>query len=258
MKKLRLLLIVFVFLNSSCASSTNPTNSIATPEPDFGLRIFSYSMFPDKKYIVLKEHNDIVIANSILSSYNTNDLINALSLAYLQLTAHEQAYVNNAFHNTTTLPYKFQEALVIAVTTGDELHQDPTLNSLKNLLIVTYGNMTQEEVQSRYYYGLTKMQQQVFQQRWNNFTQWYNEQENMKREEQLRQQQEQQAQSNSSGGFWKTLGVIVLGVLAGYSTYRASTYNSNVNSQLNWIQMQNTQLQGQVNTIQRDLRRLAY
>ena len=258
MNKIILLFTVLVFLNASCTPSRNSTNNVATSVPDFGLIVFYYSLTPDTKFIVLKEHNAVVIANSILSSYNTNDLINALSIAYLQLPSSEQTYVNSAFKNTSSLPYTFQRALVIAVTSGDEINQDATLNSLKDLLIVAYRNMTQEEVQSRYYYGLTTMEQQVFQQRWNNFVQWYNQQQVQQQEEQYRQQQEQQAQSTGSGGFWRTFGLIVVGVIAGYAAYRASTYNSNVNSQLNQIQMQNTQLQGQVDSIRSDLRRLAY
>lgn len=243
-------LLIIVCLISSCAASTTSNNYTT---PDFGLRTFSYPLFPNKQYIVLKEHNDVDIANRILSSYNTNDLINALSIAYIQLPYEQQLYVSNAFKNTTTFPYRFQEALVIAVTTGDAIHENPTINALKNLLIVAYGNMSQDETQSRYYYGLTKTEQGLFNQRWNTFAYWYK-----LKQEQEQYKQQQQVQSEQSGGFWNTLGIIIVGILAGYVAYKASTYNSSINHQLWNLQSQNTRLEWQINNIQSDLRRLAY
>jgi len=52
-------------------------------------------MFPDKNFIKLKEHNDYLIALKILASYSRDDLINALSIAYVQLPYEEQLYVSS-------------------------------------------------------------------------------------------------------------------------------------------------------------------
>ncbi len=240
MRTAALIILLFIYLTSSCATSNTTSNYTA---PNSGLRIFSYSMFPDRKFVVLSEHSDIDIANSILSSYSTNDLINALSIAYVQLPYEEQLYVSDAFKNTESLPYRFQESLVVAVTAGDVVHSNPTLNSLKDLLIVTYSNMSQQETQSRYYYGLTPTEQWEFNQRWNALQQQY--------------QQGKQVQSKESGGFWRALGTIVVGIIAGYAAYRASTYNSAINNQLNNLQFQNMRIESQLNSIQNDLRRLA-
>jgi len=79
---IKLLLILLTL--TSCATQ-NSSKQYSSSEPDFGLRLFSYPLYPDKQYIVFKEHNDAVIANKILSSYSTDDLINALSIAYVQL-----------------------------------------------------------------------------------------------------------------------------------------------------------------------------
>lgn len=115
--------------------------------------------------------------------------------------------------------------------------------------------MTQQEVQSRYYYGLTEFEQEVFKQRWNDLVYW----ENLRKEQYEQQQREQEQEERQSGsGFWGALGKIIIGVVAGYVAYRATTYNSNTNIQLNQLQMQNTQMQWQLNNIQSDLRRLAY
>ena len=155
LRKVSIILISFIYL--SCASSTY--NASNKPVPDFGIIIFHYPLFPEKQFIVLKEHNDYDVAIRILASYTRETLINALSIAYVELPSDEQLYVSNAFSNAITLPYKFNEAIAVAITRADEVAEDPTLNSLKNLIVVTYGNMEQAEIQSRYYYGLSKMEQ---------------------------------------------------------------------------------------------------
>jgi len=258
MNKIKITLVIFTFIIASCSPAKNTTNSISSQEPNFGLRWFSYALTPNKKYIVLEEHDDLTIASKILSSYNTETLINALSIAYAELPPGEQSYVTQSFQNTKTLPYEFRESLIVAVKTGDEVNQDPSINALKNLLIVAYDNMTPEEAQSRYYYGLTEFEQKVFQQRWNNFVNWYNSQIEQHEVAQSKQNP-QQANSNQSGsGFWGTFGKIVLGVIGGYVAYKSSTYNSNIDHQLTMMQMQNTQMEWQINNIQNNLRRLAY
>jgi len=281
MNKMRIMilrLLLIICLISSCATSNTSNYSTFVDNTvknyDFGLIVFSYPLYPDKHYIVLKEHNDIEIASRILSSYNTNDLINALSIAYTQLSYEQQQYVSNAFKNTTTLPYRFQESVVIAVTSGDEIHQNPTLNALKNLIIVSYGNMGQDEIQSRYYYGLNSVEQNVFKERWKTVQFWYKEKQRADQEQYQSQVQSNQAQvqsnqaqvqsnrsqvqSNQSGGFWNTLGTIIVGVVAGYLAYRASTYNSRINHQLNSLKFEHSWQSMQLRNIQHDLRRLAY
>ena len=247
----KILIVIISLIYLSCASSTY--NSKNQNVPEFGLSTFNYGMFPDKKFIVLSEHTDHLIALKILGSYSTQNLINAFSIAYVQLPAEQQGYVSNAFANTDTFPYRFNEAITLAVTKGDEVEQDPILNSLKNLLIVTYSNMTLEEVQVRYYYGLSRFEQETFKNRWNRYNNWHEQQK-------VQQQQAEQEVESESGGssFWGTLGKVMLGIVAGYAAYRAATYNSRIEHNLTQLRMQNFQMQSQIGHIQSNLNRLAY
>ncbi len=166
------------------------------------------------------------------------------------MPADEQEYVSNAFSNATTLPYRFNEAIAVAITRADEIAEDSTLNSLKNLIVITYSQMGQGEIQSRYYYGLSKMEQNTFNSRWNYFKDWYEQQ-------QIEEQQETKTE-NTGSSFWSTLGKVIVGVVAGYVAYRAATYNSRVEHNLNTIWMQNEQIKFQMMNIQSNLHRLAY
>jgi len=166
-KKLIIFIISFVF--AACASTSNYQQPSQQEIPDFGLRDFFYELYPNKKFIVLSEHDHYAIATRILSSFSTNDLINALSIAYIQLPVDQQYYVKTAFQNTQSLPYNFHTAVAIAATSADEVQNNPTLNSLKNLIVLAYGNMTQDEIQARYYYGMKQFEQNVFNERWNTF-----------------------------------------------------------------------------------------
>jgi len=258
MKKMKIVFVVIIFIIGSCSSNKNSSTSMSTQEPNFRLKVFSYALTPNKQYIVLEEDDDLTVASKILSSYSTETLINALSIAYLELPPDEQNYVTQSFQNTKSLPYQFREALIVAVKTGNEVNQDPSINALKNLLIVAYDNMTPEEIQSRYYYGSTEYEQKVFQQRWNNFANWYNSQKQQYEVAQSEKNQQQVNSNQSGSGFWGTLGKIVIGVISGYVAYKSSTYNSNIDHQLTMIEMQNNQMQWQINNIQNNLRRLAY
>ena len=50
----------------------------------------------------------------------------------------------------------------------------------------------------------------------------------------------------------------MLGIVAGYAAYRASTYNSRIEHNLTQLRMQNFQMQSQIGHIQSNLNRLAY
>lgn len=214
--------------------------------PNFGIREFAYELYPNKIFIILSEHDHYAIATKILASYSTDDLINALSIAYIRLPADQQYYVTKAFENTQTLPFNFHTAVAIAATRADEDQDDPTLNSLKNLLVLAYGQMTQDEIQSRYYHGLNTIEQQAFQDRWGNYVNWYN------------QNKSQPKVKKEGSGFWSGLAIVLVGIVAGYAMYRTATYNNRVNFQYMVLQNQNTQIKWQLDSIQHDLRRLAY
>lgn len=252
-RKVLIILISFIYLSCAASTGTPDYQTTSTNTPNFGITYFHYALFPEKQFIVLKEHNDYDIAIRILASYTRETLINALSIAYVELPSDEQLYVSNAFSNAKTLPYRFNEAIAVAITRADEIADDPTLNSLKNLIVVTYANMNQAEIQSRYFYGLNSLEQNTFKNRWNHYVQWYEQ-----KQKELQEHQQRQQAKSSGGSFWGTLGKVIVGVVAGYAAYRAATYNSRVEHNITQLQMQNFQIRSQLNHIQSNLHRLAY
>ncbi len=231
-------LLLFLVSLLSCASYSV---DLSNP-PDFGLRVFYFPLFPEKQFIVLGEEAKEVdpyysVASKMLSSFEEEEIEKVLALSFLKLPEEQKRATLRELKEGEPLNLKVHKALVISITDPKSVHQNKVLDVIKNLILIAYGEMSVEEVQVRYYAGLTNLERQLFSMRLQNVKAW------------IESRQEEARRKYERSLVWQA----VLANIASNWLVQRSYYNQTVTNQ--WQMMQQQQTNWQLMEIQNSLRR---
>lgn len=169
------ILVYLCFILSSlfgCATKYEPPDY--SDAPDF--KILEFSFEPSKKFIVLNEEITtenyyLTIAAKIIGSYSFELLDNLVTKSYFKLSLKDQRKVEEIISDRENLEYNLVRAFTLAAT-GLEATDNPDFNSLKKLMEDLYISMSSDELQNRYFLGLSESDRSVFIQRYTNAQNW--------------------------------------------------------------------------------------
>lgn len=170
----KIFILINLFLLLGCVAKYEPPDY--SDAPDFKISEFYFE--PTKKFIILNEEVTtdnyyITIAAKIIGSYSFEFLDNLVTNSYFKLPVNDQIKVDKIFSDTDNLGYNLVRAFVLAAT-GLEATDNPDFNSLKRLMEDLYFSMSSDELQNRYYLGLSESDQSVLIQRYTNAQNWIN------------------------------------------------------------------------------------